>query len=138
MKRMYIRILSLVLPFFVIWLFVIALKNDFDLSDVRINLYATVKQFENVGSSDDLYAILKGLIANFTNLNYDYSSSYVEINDLTSFFSNVGTWFNLTFKNFTTYFVSMGTVIKSIVSLFVYLFNLILNIFNLIFNPVTY
>lgn len=137
MKRMFLRIMLMVFPIFAIWLFVLAFRYNFDLSDVHINLYATVKQFESF-ASDNLYEIFQNMMAQFSNLDFNYNYEYTEITDMLSFFSNVGTWFNGTFKNLIGYLNGTGTVLKAFIDLFVYLIKLIIQLFNVVFNPVVY
>ena len=126
MKRLYLHIIKVALPLFVIWLFMLAMSNNFDLHNVRINLFATIKRFENVTSEDFLQYINQ--VSNyFSNLNFDFNFNYVEVNSLASFFQNIGVWFNGVFSLFVEFFKLLGNVIRTLGLGFAYLLKLLIN-----------
>lgn len=135
MKHIYLHIIKVSLPIFVIWLFMLAISNNFDLSNVRINLYATIKRFENV-SSDDFLQYINDVSNYFSNINFDFNFNYVDVNSISSFFTNIGVWFNGVFSLIVEFFKLIGNVIRTLGLGIAYIFKLIINIFTFVFNPV--
>ena len=113
MRKMYFSIISMCLFVFVVWLFMLALYNNFDLSHVRINLFASVKRFENL-TSDDWVSYTQNVANYFGSLNFDFNFQYVSVNDIGSFFQNIGVWFNGVWNLILNFFMLIGNVIRTL------------------------
>lgn len=135
MKRIYFKLIFSSMFIFVLWLFILAIRNNFDMSNVRINLFATLKRLENF-SNNGLDVILNNIKTSFSELTFDFDFSYVNVNDVNSFFSNIGIWFNGVFNLITNFFSAVGVILKGIIDFIVFIINLIFELFNFIFNPV--
>ena len=135
MKKMYLSILKMALPIFVIWLFMLAMANNYDLHDIRINLYASIKRFENI-TSDDFNSYITTVVNFFSNINFNTDFNYVAITDLASFFQNVGIWFNGVWSLIGSFFQLIGSCIGTIGLGIAYIGRLVINIFMFVFNPV--
>lgn len=137
MRKMFISIIMLALPLFVIWLFLLAMRNNYDLSNVRINLYATIKQFENI-TSDNFQFVLTNIKNDYANLTFDELYQFVQINDITSFFRNIGIFFNSGWQLVLNFFNAIWVTIKGILDFLVFIITFILNFFIYVFNPVQF
>lgn len=137
MRKMFISIIMLSLPLFIIWLFLLAIRNNYDLSNVRINLYATIKQFENI-TSDNFYFVLTNIKNDYANLTFDELYHFVQINDITSFFRNVGIFFNSGWQLVLNFFNAIWVTIKGVLDFLVFIITFILNFFIFVFNPVQF
>lgn len=137
MIKMFKHIILMVVPIFAIWVFLLAIRYNFDLSGVHINLYGTVKQFEMVSSADFKSYITK-VVDMFTSLNFDFNFAYVEVNSITSFFQNIGVWFNGVFNIIVEFFKGVGSVIGTLGLGIAYIGRIIIDIVNFIFNPVVF
>ena len=135
MRKMYFSIISMCMFVFVVWLFMLAMYNNFDLHNVRINLFASVKRFENL-SSDDWQEYITYVGNYFSNLNFNFDFSYVEVNSLATFFQNIGIWFNGVWNLILNFFMLIGNVIRTLGLGIAYIARLIINIFTFVFNPV--
>ena len=123
--------------FFVLWVFVLALKNNFDMSNVKINLYATLKRLEAF-NEQSLLNILNNIKNQFSDLEFNFTFEYVEVNSISSFFSNIGIWFNGIFSIIQNFFSAVGVVLKGVIDFIVFIINLLISLFDFIFNPVTF
>lgn len=137
MRKMFISIIMLALPLFIIWLFLLAMRNNYDLSNVRINLYATIKQFENI-TSDNFQFVLTNIKNDYANLTFDELYQFVQINDITSFFRNIGIFFNSGWQLVLNFFNAIWVTIKGILDFLVFIITFILNFFIYVFNPVQF
>ena len=137
MKRLYVKLIMSCMLFFVMWVFILALKNNFNMTDVKINLYATLKRLEAF-NSQGLSIILTNIKNEFSELEFNFTFSYVEVNSLASFFSNIGIWFNGVFSIISNFFNAVGVVLKGCIDFIVFIINLLIALFDFIFNPVTF
>lgn len=137
MRRLYFNIIMSCMLFFVLWVFILALRNNFDMSNVKINLFATLKRLETF-NNQGLSTILNNIKEQFSQLDFNFNFSYVEVNSLSSFFENIGVWFNGVFSLITNFFSSVGVILKGIIDFIVFIINLIISLFDFIFNPVTF
>lgn len=137
MRKMFISIIMLSIPLFIIWLFLLAIRNNYDLSNVRINLYATIKQFENI-TSDNFYFVLTNIKNDYANLTFNELYQFVQINDITSFFKNIGIFFNSGWQLVLNFFNAIWVTIKGVLDFLVFIITFILNFFIYVFNPVQF
>lgn len=137
MRKMFISIIMLALPLFVIWLFLLAMRNNYDLSNVRINLYATIKQFENI-TSDNFQFVLTNIKNDYANLSFDELYQFVQITDMVSFFKNIGIFFNSGWQLVLNFFNAIWVTIKGVLDFLVFIITFILNFFIYVFNPVQF
>lgn len=135
MRKMFFNLIRISLPLFVIWVFMLAMSNNFDLHDVRINLYASVKRFELI-TSGDFQQYINDVVSFFGNINFDFNFNYVQVSDIASFFQNIGIWFNGVWNLIATFFELIGSTIKTIGLGIALVGRIILNIFTFVFNPV--
>ena len=127
MRKMFFNLIRIALPLFVIWLFMLAMANNYDLHNVRINLYASVKRFENI-TSDDFNSYITTVVNFFSNIKFDTDFNYVAITDLGSFFQNVGIWFNGVWSLIGSFFQLIGSCIGTIGLGIAYIGRLVINI----------
>lgn len=137
MKKLYLHIVTIALPLFVIWVFLLAMRNNFDLSNVRINLYATVKQFELI-STGDWNHMLNRVNELFSSLDFNFDFQYVNVTDAVSFFKNIGIWINGYMNNVGNFIKSIGYSIGAVGLFIVYFLRYVFNIFNFVFNPIQF
>lgn len=135
MRKMYFSIISMCLFIFVVWLFMLAMANDFDLHDVRINMFATVKRFEQL-SSDDWVSYTNQVASFFGNVNFNFEFQYVDVNSISSFFQNIGIWFNGVWNLIKEFFLLLANCIKTLGLGIAYIARLVINVFTFVFNPV--
>lgn len=137
MKRLYVRLIMSCMLFFVMWIFILALKNNFNMTDVKINLYATLKRLETF-NEQGLLNILNNIKSQFSALEFNFIFEYVEVNSISSFFTNIGVWFNGIFSIIQNFFSAVGVVLKGVIDFIVFIINLLISLFDFIFNPVTF
>ena len=137
MKRLYVRLIMSCMLFFVMWVFILALKNNFNMTDVKINLYATLKRLETF-NEQGLLNILNNIKGQFSALEFNFTFEYVEVNSISSFFANIGVWFNGIFSIIQNFFSAVGVVLKGVIDFIVFIINLLISLFDFIFNPVTF
>lgn len=137
MIKMFKHIILLVVPIFAIWVFLLAIRYNFDLSNIHINLFATVKQFENITSAD-LKSYIDKVVSMFTSLNFNFDFEYVNVTDIGSFFQNIGVWFNGVYNIIVEFFKGVGSVIGTLGLGIAYIGRIIIDIVNFIFNPVVF
>ncbi len=123
--------------FFVLWVFILAMKNNFNMTDVKINLYATLKRLETF-NEQGLLNILNNIKEQFSTLEFNFTFEYVEVNSISSFFANIGVWFNGIFSIIQNFFSAVGVVLKGVIDFIVFIINLLISLFDFIFNPVTF
>lgn len=137
MKKLYVRLIMSCMLFFVMWVFILALKNNFNMTDVKINLYATLKRLETF-NEQGLLNILNNIKSQFSALEFNFTFEYVEVNSISSFFANIGVWFNGIFSIIQNFFSAVGVVLKGVIDFIVFIINLLFSLFDFIFNPVTF
>ena len=135
MKRLFIHLIFGLLFLFICWVIITGIRLNWNFTDKHLDLYATIKRFENV-YVDDWEQMVHLLGDGFSRIKFNTNFEYVEINDLTSFFKNVGIWFNGVYFLIVDFFKSIGGILSTILLYINYVIKLLIEIFKFILYPV--
>lgn len=129
MKKIIIGLIASMMILFVIWAFMICVKYDFNVSNVRFSLYRTFQQIQSLNEThfDDLIEDIRKAISNY--------------NVVMSSYNSVDNPFSQFMSGLTSTSVFLSTLVQVIISLFKYILGVIQMVFEIIgilFNPVTY
>lgn len=139
------KIIILIIPILVIWLFALGIKNDFNLSGLRIDMQGTFDRIIYIFNGNNFAEIFNEMSSYFQNLG----------NTFTQYLSNIGIAFN-EIKDVWSFFSAFGTLFEELTNIFIMPFNVIINVigyvakfigsifgligsvFNILLNPITF
>lgn len=119
------------------WIITIGIKYQFNFSNLRLDLYATMRQFQNVyvGEWDNMIVLLGDGFKRIID-GWNGNFNFIEITDAISFFKNVGIWFNSIINIIVSFFKLIGGVISTIALYLYHVIRVIIAFSNFLFNPV--
>lgn len=129
MKRIIISIIASLMILFVIWAFMICIRYNFNVSNVRFSLYRTFQQIQTINDY------------HFEQLVEDIKKSFSTYNVVMTAFNSVDNPFSQFFSGLTSTSVFLSTLVQVLISVFKYLIGVIQMLFDIIgilFNPITY
>lgn len=141
--RLINKVFILILPLVVVWLFIIAIRYNGNVSNLFIDLKATFNRLTYNVTSDFVHTFvqIKSNFENVTNgvwLDMLGSFDFGYVNDLVSFFVAIGNFFKGIglFLYSLVLFIVYGVI--SIFNVLVSIIKMILFVFDFIVNPITF
>lgn len=137
MRKMFYFLVFGNLFLIICWVVTIGIKYQFDFTGIRLDLYSTMKQFQNVyvGEWNNLVVTLGDGFKRALD-GFDGSFEFVAINDIGSFFQNIGIWFNGIWNCIILFFRFIGGILSTIILYIYHVIRVIIAFSNFIFNPV--
>lgn len=129
MKRIIISIIASLMVLFVIWAFMICIRYNFNVSNVRFSLYRTLQQIQAINEY------------HFEELIQDIKNAFSTYNVVMSAYDSVNNPFSQFIGGLTSTSVFLSTLVQVLISVFKYLIGVIQMLFDIIgilFNPITY
>lgn len=123
MKKLFIIVITSFSFLFIIWTLQIAIKNNFNLQEIRFSFKATIMQLEDINAenfkilTNNIYTAIK---------TYEIQQQVAESN----------AWLQLGFAQ--SWLGTLGTIVLNVLKYILAEINMLFQILNFIFNPITY
>jgi len=123
MKKIFITLITSMFILFIVWTFVIAIKNNFNIANIRFNLKATIDQL-NAQQEANFEELIKNIQASLTR--YELVQNTAQDNWIMQQINNMY-WLG-----------TAGQIFYELIKYMIGITKLILNLIAFVFNPITY
>ena len=145
--RLFNKIILSFMVLFVIWRFIIGIRYNWNLNNIRIDMYSSFKQLENI-SATTIQERLNKFVVSWDKFVNDYDTMWNNIGlnvNFSDFWSSIQTIWNTTGialgrigNILVSFFTLIFSALCNLILLFVDIIKLIIEILNFILNPVSY